>query len=698
MTPRQTILNRLYAVMVGLLLVPAGVVAKVVVVQMTDGPELRAAGERQAESYVDLPAQRGLILDASGRVLAQNTARYEIAADPTVAGFAEREAELADLLGRLTGKGAAHVRARIRDRASRQYVLLERSLDEPSKEQLDRAEIPGLLITGSFARRYTYGRTAAHVLGHVDSDLTGKAGMELQLDESLAGTAGRRAVQRDARGRIKAVVGGSVVQPRHGETVVLTLDLVRQSILEEELARGVAEAGAAWGTAIAMDPRSGAILAMANVPTYDPNQPAAVAVGARRNHAVVDRIEPGSTFKLVTAVAALESGAVALSDTIDTGDGWAVFGGRTMRDHLAYGRVSLSEAIKVSSNVAMGRIAGEMGPTPLYRTARAMGFGQPTNIDLPGEVAGSLARPDTWDGTTLAWMSTGYAVEVTPLQLLTAYAALANGGLLVRPHVVAERRDVHGDVVWRAEPDSVRRAFSARTADALRPAFERVVMERGGTGANARVPGLRVAGKTGTAKDASGGGYAGGRYRSSFVGMFPADEPEVVLLVVLSGATNGFYGGEVAAPIFGGTASRWVGTFPTIAQRVAPPQAVPARTEAALPRLAGMPGRLAASRLRADGLAPRLPRDAAWAPVAYDDARAGQTARLDRTVQLDEAAHGGGAATVPDVRGLSTRQALAWLRAAGLQPRLRGTGVVREQSIAPGTALKGSPTITLAAR
>ncbi|MEL6615905.1 MAG: penicillin-binding protein, partial [Bacteroidota bacterium] len=262
MNAHRTILNRLYVVLGVVLILPLAVVAQILRLHLVDGGDLRAEGIKQAESFVDLPAQRGAILDRAGRVLAQNTARYEVAADPTVAGFAEREAELTDLLGRLTGRSAEHYRRTIADRYSRQYVRLVRNLGEAEKEQLDAAGIPGLLITGSFARRYTYGDAAAHVLGHVDRDLVGRAGIEAEYDEPLAGRPGRQAVQRDMRGRVKAIVGGNRVEPEHGETVVLTLDLVRQSILEEELARGVANAGARWGTAIAMDPQTGAILAM----------------------------------------------------------------------------------------------------------------------------------------------------------------------------------------------------------------------------------------------------------------------------------------------------------------------------------------------------------------------------------------------------------------------------------------------------
>ena len=680
---RDAALARLYTVLVALLVLPVLVVVQMGRIYLAEGTELRERGEQQAASFQDLPAQRGAIYDRAGRALVVNTARYVVEADPTVAGFEARQDELVETLAALTDRTAGDYRRMIRDRASRQYVLLVRNLDEAAKERLDLAAFPGVMTQGSFARRYNYASTAAHVLGHVTRDLDGSAGLELLFDRDLSGEPGRQATQRDRRGRTRAIVGGARTEPRDGQSLVLTIDLVRQAILEEELARGVEAAGARWGTAIAMDPRTGEILALANAPTYDPNRAGQFTDAARRNHAVVDRIEPGSTFKLVTAIAALESGAVTTETPVETGNGSATFAGRTIYDTQAHGTVSFGRALAVSSNVAMAKTARRIGPAPLYQTARALGFGEMTTVDLPGEVAGSLRRPEDWDGTTLASLAMGYAVEVTPLQMLTAYAALANGGVLVHPHVVKERLDANGEVVWTAPTDSVRRAFSPETAAALLPYFEQAVASKGGTAASARVEGLRVAGKTGTARKAAGGGYSGA-YRASFAGLFPVEAPEVVMLVVLDSPTNGVYGGTVAAPIFGATAQRWVGTFPSIAERMAPAGEVAPRASAPLPAVDDLPAVLAAGRLRAEGFAVRAPEDG-WAAARLDRAAPGDTLRLDKTVRLARAAEP--VRTMPDLRGLGARQAVAWLRALGVTPRLRGTGTVRAQSIAPGAPL-----------
>lgn len=699
MDPRSSILTRLYVVLTLLALVPVAVAVQLAHIYVSEGQELRAQGMRQASSDVAVPAIRGTILDRHGRTLAVNTARYEVALDPTAPGFTAQADAFYNGMSRITGRPASEYRRAVANRTSRQYVLLARSMDEAHKEELEALNVPGLILTPRFARRYTYGRTAAHIIGHVDPDLKGLSGVELQYDPFLRGTDGRRAVQRDRRGVIKTVVDGRVAEPEHGQELVLTLDLVLQTILQEELVRGVQEAGASWGTAIALDPRTGAILALANAPDYDPNRPGAFPESARRNHAITDQIEPGSTFKLVTAIAALESGVTTTQDSVDTGRGWAVFGGRTMRDSHAYGTITFAEAIAKSSNIAMAKVGREVEPGRFYQYARSLGFGQPTLVDLPGEEGGRLLRPDTWSGTTQTSMSIGYAVTATPLQLVTAYAALANGGLLVRPHVVAERRDIAtGRTVWQAPVDSVRRAFSPVTADSLRPAFERAV-STDGTARRAMVDGLRIAGKTGTAQIAEGGRYLRA-YRASFAGVFPADKPEVAMIVVLDRPVNGYYGGIVAAPIFGRIAERWAGVRPALAGHRAAPDSLPAPAAVPVPDVTGLPQGVAASRLAAAGLfgvtEGRRPADA-WRPVESQRPAPGEAIAPRRPVRFATARAEPAdtlAAVMPDLRGLSARQAAAWLARLGVTPRLDGVGVVTRQSPEPGAPLPAEAMIS----
>jgi cell division protein FtsI (penicillin-binding protein 3) len=639
MKPKDQILTRMYMVLTLLSIVPVVVAAQIGWIVITEKAELRNRAKEQARSTVKVPAMRGAILDRSGRTLAANTARYDLALDPTVDGFQEEAGAFYEKLAAITDRPASAFRRQVQERYSPQYVALYRGLTERQYDAVSEWDVPGLILTPRFARRYMHGTTAAHALGHVGGDGHGLAGLELKYDSVLAGEPGRRIVKRDRSGRIKAFVGGQVKEPTHGDDLVLTLDLVRQAALEDELRRGVRESGAAWGTAVAMDPETGALLAVANVPTYNPNNPGAASDGARRNRVITDRFEPGSTFKLIGATALVDQGLVTLDDSVETGEGWAVFHGHTMKDVTAYGTLSFAEVIAKSSNVGMATmVQRHLDRGTFFQYARNMGFRTPTWIDLPGEQEGVLPRPGTWSATTMTSMAIGYGVSVTPLQLVTAYSALANGGRLMKPYVVAERRTVRGRTLWRNEPDSIRRVMAPETARRLRPAFEQAV--EGGTATEAQIEGLRVAGKTGTALQVTDGHYTKEQARASFVGFFPADDPEVTLLVVVGEPKTSIYGGAVAAPIFRRVARRWAGTFPSVVDRMTAERAV----------------------------APH---------------RAPSVDSLLRRPALPEQPDG----TLPDLTDTSTRQALHWLRTRGVDARLVGRGTVARQQPPAGAPL-----------
>lgn len=689
MKVKDEILARMYVLLTLVALVPVLVAVQVARITLLEGPALRQQGETQAMRPETIPAMRGSIVDRVGRTLVVNTARYDIAVDPTVSGFDSKAGALFERLARNTQENAANLRDRVNRRSSPRYVLLARGVDEETRDRLIELEVPGLLVTSSASRRYSYGVTAAHLLGHVDVDMDGLAGVERQYDEALTGTDGWRSVQVDRRRRVKYASEEASVDPDHGETVVLTIDLVWQTILEEELARGVSESGAAWGTAAAMDPRTGEILALANVPTYDPNHAGRFAEAVRRNHAVNDRLEPGSTFKLVTAVAAIEQDLVELTDTIDTGKGWVVQHGITLRDTRPLGRIPFIDVISESSNIGVAQVAERLDRDTFYRYARALGFGTPTWIDLPGEVSGSLKKPGSWSGTTLSAMSRGYEVEATPIQLLAAYGALANDGMLVQPYVVKERRDLTGRVTWRARQDSVRRAFKASTARELMPAFERVVTH--GTGQNARVQGVRIAGKTGTAWKTRDGAYAEGAYRATFVGLFPFEDPQIVLIVVLDEPQGAMGGGSTAAPIFQRTVERWLVTMPeALSEETADSQIVPLpdrNLPRVAPRVTRWPASVAAGRVRAAGLTTSIDQNEASLPVTDQVPEEGAAVEEGDRIRLTLAAEPASTERMPDVTGMTGREAAWLLVSLGVTPRLDGSGLVKSQSPTPGSPL-----------
>lgn len=663
-------------------LLPVLILIQIVRLTLFDGSRLRQEGVRQAESSITIPAMRGMILDRAGRVLATNETTYDLAVDPTYKGFSKRASEFHRRMARVTGRRAAYYGRLFRKASSPRYVHVARGLTEQQKETIASWGIPGLVLTPRVTRRHNYRALGAQLIGHVSAGGEGLAGLEETFDEVLRGHDGYTTVQRDRTGRIRAVVEGDVVEPRHGNHIVLTIDLVRQAVMEEELARGVDDAGADWGVAIAMDPRNGAILGLANVPTYDPDRAAAFSESNRRNRAVTDKFEPGSTFKLVTAAAAVDLGLVTMDEIIDTGPGHAVINGRTMRDTHKHGRIPFIDVIALSSNIGVAKVALRLGPGAFYQYARNFGFGQHTGIELPGEVAGTLKKPQDWSGITLPWMSHGYEVEATPLQVLLAYSALANGGTLYRPYVVAEERDVYGQTVWRQTPEPIRNVFKTSTAKALLPAFERVVTE--GTGKLAAVDGLRIAGKTGTAQKAENGSYARGKYRATFVGFFPVDNPQVALIVVLDEPEKSGYGGIVAAPIFAAIAKRWVATMPSVAPRVTSADTTTS-SFVSVPEVLRQPVGVALSRLAAQGLdvtgwnKPANP----FALVAQQAPAHGTDVRPATPVRVDVSSPGD-RPPVPELKGLSCRHAVNLLLARGRAVRTVGYGRVTRVTAQPG--------------
>ncbi len=660
---RDQILGRMYIVLTFLTFLSLMIGGHLLWLHFDQGADLREQGRRQAESQQPLLPQRGDILDIQGRALAINSPRYHLALDPLAPGFKEQETLFLTHLADLTGISSARLQSQIEGRTSEKFVRLQ-DLTPEQLRQVAEWNIPGVILEERSQRQYVYGRTAAHILGQIDIDGVGNAGLELEYDEYLKGQPGRHTLIRDRRGHLRIDAEGVVVPATDGQTLVLTIDLIRQTIMEEELAAGVAEAGAIRGSAIAVDPQSGAILAIANVPTFDANHPQNAAVSAWRNSAITDRLEPGSAFKMIAASAALEKEIVSMDHVLGTGDGTLQLAQYTLNDVQGYGDITFHDVIVKSSNVGMALTTASMAPEDLYRYIRNFGFGQYTWIDLPGEVSGFLKRTTRWSQTTKTALSIGYEIDVTPIQMVMAYAALANGGLLLQPYIVAERRDVTGRVLWRAADDparidSIRRVIQQETAAKLLPAFIDVV-ERG-TATDARIEGLMIAGKTGTARKTADGIY-GSEYRATFVGFYPVEAPQVAMIVVLDEPQSSIYGGRVSGPIFKRIAERWTATFPA--------SGLPSPQEGWQPLVEPVAENMPSPNV---SLAQRF--------VEKNDIHVQATQLVnDLTV-------------MPSVLGLDARAARYLLNSRGLSVRLSGSGSVVEQFPEPGASIQ--PTVLL---
>ena len=689
---KDQILARMYVVITLMALLPILIGLQVLRVSAIDGSDLRQVVETQSSEYRDIPAIRGEIFDAAGRPLAVNIERVDMALDPTVSGFEEASASFYNRLSRVSGISEASLRSRVRNRSSRQYILLARDVQMSGAELEWFSSVPGVQPTGSTTRRYNHGTAAAHVLGATGTD-GGLAGLEWQFDDILRGKDGRRLLRKDRRNRVKFMPGNEERSPEHGESLVLSMDLILQSIVEEELARGVERARPNWASVVALDPNTGAVQAMANWPTYDPNRIGAYSMAHRRNHAITDKIEPGSVIKVVPAAAAIEQNLVLMTDSIDTGDGTLQQGRYTISDTHPHGVLTFADVIKVSSNVGTALISERMSEGLMFQYARQFGFNQKTGIELPGEATTELKDPDQWSATDQSAMSRGYAMEATTLQIALAYGALANGGVLMKPYIVQERRDTAGRTTWRAEPDSVRRVFDKATADTLMRAFESVVSEEG-TAEQAMVDGLRIAGKTGTARKVEAGTYKPGAYRATFVGFWPVEDPQVVIAIVMDEPELSMYGGVVAAPVFKRITERWMARMPEVARYVhRGEEEKMVNAPVTVPDVAGLPSPIAGRRLTALGLVPSGESNDYRTAVEVQNLRAGEELLQGVPVRLASARDS--VRVMPDVTGMSGREAMTWLGQLGVEVDLDGHGVVQRQSPSPGTSITGRARLTL---
>ncbi len=504
--------------------------------QLVRSPAYEAMAERQQRETIRIPAGRGTIYDRTGVPLAIGEQATTVFADPRTVTSAQRVAVAA---GRTLGIDAEALYPQLRDPTTR-FVYVRRKADPIRAATLADLGLPGLGFYAEELRTYPQGPVAAQVLGFAGVDNNGLEGLERSLDSTLAGKPGSEVVITDPYGRAIDVVEAQPERP--GKNVTLSIDHQLQASAEEVLARTVRAWGAKGATAIVLDPRTGAVLAMANYPSFDVNRFATAQPEARRNRAVTDLYEPGSTFKIVTIAAALEDRIVKptttfwLPPTIQVADRVI----HEAHDRTAQ-RMSVRQILYESSNVGTITIAEELGAGELAAWIDRFGFGSKTGVDFPGESPGLVLPLEKWSGSTIGTVPIGQGIAVTPLQMVSAYAAIGNGGVRMHPHLVEK---VAGKKVDRG---SGKRIVSRRTADRMMAMFRDVVVE--GTGTEAAIPGYTVAGKTGTAAKAENGKYVA-KYVASFVGLVPAEEPRLAILVAVDEPRGQIWGGVVAAPAF----------------------------------------------------------------------------------------------------------------------------------------------------
>jgi cell division protein FtsI (penicillin-binding protein 3) len=504
-----------------------------------------AKAERQQQRVVVLDPPRGTIYDSHGRELAVSVQVDSAYAVPPQIGDPRGTANAIARV--LPGIDAAHLARQLTQ--DREFVWVMRKIDPPLAAALRALDLPGIYFVRESKRYYPMRELAAQVLGYVGTDNHGLAGLELLYDKVVSGKPGVRTVLRDARRGTLVAPELSNAEPEPGQDLYLTLDVAVQHIVERELARAVVERGASRGSAVFLDPATGGVLAMASYPSFDPNHFAEFPPGRWRNRAIADVYEPGSTFKIVTAAAALGSGKVRPEDVFDCEMGSITLLGILIHDHKPYGRLSFADVIAKSSNVGVIKAALLVGDEGLYRTIAGFGFGRPTEIDLPGESPGILHPVERWGPLAKAYIAFGQGISVTPLQLASAVAAVANEGDLLRPHIVAATGRGEVRHLRFPAPPVVAHPIAPETARVLKAMLANVVIS--GTGRGAAVAGYAVAGKTGTAQIPVAGGYSHSSHIPSFVGFAPAVHPRLVGIVAIAEPQGEYYGGQVAAPVFG---------------------------------------------------------------------------------------------------------------------------------------------------
>ena len=628
-------------VLFGLLfMVVSGQAFKLQIIQHED---MVKRAERQHQHVVSLTPARGAIMDRNGNNLAVSVEMQSCYAEHR---NIEDVQGTADVLAPFLEMPAQEIARKIN--GSRNFTWLARRLLPEKAKRIKNLKLRGIGFAPETKRFYPNSQVAAHVIGFTGLDPTGLDGVERKYDSVILGNTGYLVTERDALGRDIAPKAELVKTSSPGKNIVLTLDKNIQYIAEKELGKAVENSGAKNGMVLVMESDTGKVLAMANYPTFNPNSFSHYPQAHLRNRVVADSFEPGSTFKTFLIAAALEEKLVKPTDTFNCENGKYTIVNHTIHDTHSYGRLSVSDILKHSSNIGAAKIGFKLGDERLARYLRNFGFGERSGIDLPGESPGNMRTKQRWYGIDLATISFGQGITVSAVQLTAAMSAIANGGNLMKPYVVESILDDSGNVAQKFEPQLLRRVISADSARKVARMMEGVTAE-GGTGTNAAVEGFRVAGKTGTAQKADPvtHRYSASKRTGSFIGFIPADSPKLTILVVIDEPKTSPYGGVVAAP-----------AFRTIA-------------------------------LNSLAYLKVMPRDGTLKSTKMMESKANQAEPREAISEGDGINVPAGNEVMPDFRGMSMRRVLQVMEKRNINIKLLGSGRAMEQSPSPGHPIRG---------
>jgi cell division protein FtsI (penicillin-binding protein 3) len=574
------------------------IVFKLLNIQVINVQKYKKKASRQYESIVKEKARRGGIFDRHGRQLAESIESISFYADPR---HVRNPQDVAERFSGRFGKSRQYYLKQLKRK--KRFIWLERNVPVARAKELMAQKMKGVGFRREQQRYYL--NIAPQLIGFTDRDDKGISGLERQLNSDLEGKDGIRIFQRSATGDTYPAPEAEQIDPQSGKDVELTIDADIQGIVEDEIRQAVNSVKATAAVGIVMDVRTGEIIAMANYPAFDMNHRAVLTAQQTRNRAVTDMFEPGSTFKIVMATAATDALGWKAEDIVDGHNGVLPVYNRRIYDHEALGKITFREAITHSSNIVAATTAMKVGARTFYRYASDLGFGRKTGIGLLGESPGKLKEIQTWDRTTLPWMGYGYQVMATPLQVLQAYAAIANDGELMRPFIIRRIVDQEGRPVKEFVPEKIRSVVQPATARYMVKEYFRAVVEKG-TGVSAAVEGIPVAGKTGTAQKFTGTYQGNRRYLSTFVGFFPVESPQYAAIVVVDEPQTAYYASAVAAPVFSRICGRAIACSREIQQRLAlrsiEQQKLDSIRTVAVPELKGLTGHEAERLLKWNSL------------------------------------------------------------------------------------------------
>lgn len=650
------------------------VLARLSYLQLFCYSEYLAKAQHQQQRIFEISPKRGTIYDRKGRELAVSLPMDSVFADPAEITDADM---VGGLLSPILNLPAEELETKIRD--GHTPVRLAKKLAPEVVQRIQAMNLKGVFFLKESRRVYPQRQLAAHVLGFTDVDEKGIGGIEYSFDKAIRGRPGKMMVMEDGKRRW---YDRREAAPDPGASIVLTIDETIQYIAEKELARAIEDTHAKAGTVVIQNPNNGELLAVANWPTFDPNDPGAFSDEDRMDRAVSAAYEPGSTFKVLTVTGAIENGVTTPEALVDCQMGKILVAGRLIHDWHPFGVLSVDKILVHSSDVGAIKVALQLGAPRFYEAIRRFGIGQLTGIALPGENRGLLRPVENWSPSSIGSLAMGQEVSVTPIQIISAISAVANGGTLYHPRVV---REIQGDAAGLQHPDAMpQEATDEKTAGEVRGMMEDVVLE--GTGKPARLNGYTAAGKSGTAQkiDPATGRYSATQYNASFVGFAPVNEPAITILVVLDSPVGAHHGGEVGGPVFKRIAEQ-------VLAYLAVPHDLPSPSDVETAKNWPLRAPRTSAKKRKQGTAPQPPLDAQLPAGAGPDPASPVPEQPSQTVAFS----GQDGIPVPNLAGRTVRAVMEECQRVGLVPSLIGNGVALEQFPSAGSLVPPGSRVTV---